>query len=99
MIIEPGYISPGMKPGGRHDGPAVYEELRRQWSGTDDKVTGGTRTSPEEAARVIADAVEDPTTPLRVTIGQDADLILSTRAQLDDATFEATMRETLNLTW
>ena len=29
----------------------------------------------------------------------DAELVLSTRDQLDDAAFEATMRSTLGLTW
>ena len=36
---------------------------------------------------------------LRWPVGADAELILATRAALDDAAFEAAMRETLGLTW
>ena len=42
VIIEPGYIAPGMKASPRHDGPAVYAELWDQWTGTDAKITGPT---------------------------------------------------------
>jgi hypothetical protein len=50
-------------------------------------------------ATAIADALEDPDTPLRVEVGADAQTVLAVRRQLDDAAFEATMRETLGLTW
>lgn len=100
VIIQPGYIAPGMKAQGRHDGPDVYAELYRQWDGTDDKVTGPAgRPGPGLVATAIADAIEDPATPLRVPVGDDANLILGVRKALDDAAFEATMRETLGLTW
>jgi NAD(P)-dependent dehydrogenase (short-subunit alcohol dehydrogenase family) len=99
IIIQPGYIAPGMKPSYGHDGPSDYDELRRQWEGTDSKVLGGERPGPDLVARAIADALVDPATPLRVPVGDDAKLILSVRRQLDDAAFEATMRQTLNLTW
>lgn len=100
VIVEPGYISPGMKHATEHRGPDVYDELRRQWSGTDEKVTGGSgRTPTEEAARRIADAVEDPSTPLRLPIGADAEMTLAVRRKLDDADFEAAMRGQLGLTW
>ncbi len=99
VIVQPGYIAPGMKRGLRVPGPSVYDELRRQWEGTDDVVTDGGRTPVEEAARVIADAIDDPTTPLRVRIGPDAEMVLDARRQLDDGAFEAAMREVLGLTW
>jgi NAD(P)-dependent dehydrogenase (short-subunit alcohol dehydrogenase family) len=35
VIVEPGYIAPGMKPGPSFDGPSVYDELRRQWAWND----------------------------------------------------------------
>ena len=40
VIIQPGYIAPGMKRGTNHDGPAAYGPLWEQWDGTDTKVTG-----------------------------------------------------------
>ncbi|MGZ8734615.1 MAG: SDR family NAD(P)-dependent oxidoreductase, partial [Acidimicrobiia bacterium] len=100
VIIQPGYIAPGMKAAERHDGPPEYAPLWEQWNGTDAKVTGPSgRPGPEIVAVAIADAVEDPETPLRVPVGADAETILATRHQLDDATFEATMRQVLDLTW
>ena len=100
VIVQPGYIAPGMKAADRHDGPSEYAPLWEQWDGTDAKVTGPSgRPGPEIVAVAIADALEDPTTPLRVPVGTDAETILATRHQLDDATFEATMRQVLDLTW
>lgn len=100
VIVQPGYIAPGMKASPRHDGPDEYAELWEQWAGTSDAVTGDDgRTPPEVAARVIADAIEDPETPLRVRIGDDAEFILDAWKQLTDAEFEAAMRATLGLTW
>ncbi len=100
LIVQPGYIAPGMKHSERHEGPAVYQELWRQWAGTDDKVTGGSgRTTAAAAAVTIADAIEDPEAPLRVRVGADAELILDTWKALSDADFEAAMRSTLSLDW
>ena len=100
VIIQPGYIAPGMKPSDRHLGPDDYAELWRQWDGTDSKLNGGAgRPGPELVGRAIADAIEQRETPLRVPVGADAELIMATRKQLDDAAFEAAMRATLNLTW
>ncbi|MGH9007797.1 MAG: SDR family NAD(P)-dependent oxidoreductase, partial [Acidimicrobiales bacterium] len=31
VIVEPGYIAPGMKDAGQHPGPEVYDELWEQW--------------------------------------------------------------------
>ncbi|CAN5600399.1 SDR family oxidoreductase [soil metagenome] len=101
VIVEPGYIAPGMRNAVRHgeDG-TVYEELRRQWSGADDTLVGPEgRPAPELVGEAIAAAIADPATPLRVPVGADAELVLATRAQQDDATFLATMREVIGLTW
>ena len=40
---------------------------------------------------------DDP--PLRIPVGDAAEMIAALRATSDDATFEATMRATLGLTW
>lgn len=100
VIVEPGYIAPGMKASPRHDGPAVYAELWDQWTGTDAKVTGPEgRPGPELVGVAIADALEDPSTPLRVPVGRDADMIFGARRHFDDAGFEDAMRKTIGLTW
>ena len=100
VIVQPGYIAPGMKGSPKHAGPDEYAELWRQWAGTDAKVTGPSgRPGPELVAVAIGDAIEQSDTPLRVPVGADAEMILSTRRQLDDATFESAMRQALDLTW
>jgi NAD(P)-dependent dehydrogenase (short-subunit alcohol dehydrogenase family) len=100
VIVEPGYIAPGMKASPRHDGPAEYAELWDQWTGTDAKITGPTgRPGPELVGVAIADAIENPATPLRVPVGADAEMVLSARQHFDDAAFEAAMRKTLDLQW
>ncbi len=100
VIIQPGYIAPGMKRGAHHEGPDVYAPLLEAWEGSDTKVVGpGGRPGPEIVAVAIADAIEDPATPLRVPVGADADLVLGARKALDDAAFEAAMRTALELDW
>ncbi len=81
---------------GSHD----YRELWQQWEGTDVKVTGPKgRPGPELVASAIRRAIEDPSTPLRVPVGDDAVAVLSARAQLDDTAFESAMRRQLGVTW
>jgi NAD(P)-dependent dehydrogenase (short-subunit alcohol dehydrogenase family) len=100
VIVEPGYIAPGMKHTADHTGPDAYGELFAQWNGTDEKLTGpGGRPGPELVGHAVADALEDPATPLRVEVGADAAMVLSLRRTLSDAEFEATMRRALGLTW
>ncbi|HUC06056.1 MAG TPA: SDR family oxidoreductase [Acidimicrobiales bacterium] len=100
VVVQPGYIAPGMKHTGEHAGPEVYAELHAQWSDTDQRLTGpGGRPGPEVVGRAVADALEDPATPLRVTVGADAAMVLELRRTLNDAEFERTMRQALDLTW
>jgi NAD(P)-dependent dehydrogenase (short-subunit alcohol dehydrogenase family) len=100
VIIEPGYIAPGMRHSDDHAGPEVYRELHAQWAGTAATLTGpGGRPGPELVGNAVADAIEDPATPLRVEVGDDAALVLELRRTLRDDEFEATMRQALGLTW
>ena len=100
VIIEPGYIAPGMKHSDEHPGPAVYADLHTQWSGTAATLTGPEgRPGPELVGVAVADALEDPATPLRVEVGDDATMVLHLRRTLGDVEFEATMRKALGLTW
>jgi NAD(P)-dependent dehydrogenase (short-subunit alcohol dehydrogenase family) len=100
VIVEPGYIAPGMKHGDDHPGPAIYADLHSQWNGTADTLNGPEgRPGPELVAVAVADALEDPATPLRVEVGNDAAMVLELRRTLRDPEFEATMRAALGLTW
>lgn len=99
-IIEPGYIAPGMKAADDVAGDDAYRQLWEEWDGTDDKLTGARgRPGPEVVAKAIRAAIEDPSTPLRVPVGEDAVTVLGARDALDDAAFEAAMRQTLGMTW
>lgn len=99
VTIEPGFIAPGMKATGDIPYPAIYQPLYDEWNGADDTLNAGGRPGPEIVANAIVSAFADPETPRRVPVGADAEMILSTRAQMNDAQFEATMRAVLGLTW
>lgn len=102
VIIEPGEIDTHFERRVHQHGDDTppYDELRAVWEGAIDSLRGGEpMPGPQVVATAIADAIEDGSTPLRVPVGTDATLVLSTRATLDDATFEATMRETIGLDW
>jgi NAD(P)-dependent dehydrogenase (short-subunit alcohol dehydrogenase family) len=100
VIVQPGYIAPGMKASPRHDGPAAYGDLWNQWLGTDAKMTGPSgRPGPELVGIAIADAIENAETPLRLPVGADAEMVLGARQHFDDTKFEAAMRKTLDLQW
>jgi NAD(P)-dependent dehydrogenase (short-subunit alcohol dehydrogenase family) len=100
VLIEPGAIATGMKESEPHKGPAEYAGLWEQWAGADDRTTGPSgRPGPEVVAAAIARAIEDPATPFRVPVGQDAEMILGARRILDDQAFEDAMRKAVGLTW
>jgi NAD(P)-dependent dehydrogenase (short-subunit alcohol dehydrogenase family) len=101
-VVEPGYFETefqGKEPRFGLDTPP-YDELDRQWAIGFEKLRGGEAASgPEPVAQVIADAVEGTEDKLRWPVGADADMVLAARNSMDDATFEATMRGVLDLTW
>jgi NAD(P)-dependent dehydrogenase (short-subunit alcohol dehydrogenase family) len=100
VVIEPGYIAPGMKHEADTEGPEVYAELRAQLGGLVSTLVGPEgRPGPETVAVAVADAIEDPDTPVRVEVGRDAAMVFELRRNLRDPEFEATMREALGLTW
>jgi NAD(P)-dependent dehydrogenase (short-subunit alcohol dehydrogenase family) len=101
-LIEPGFFETefqGKEPRFGLDAPP-YDELDRQWQESFGKLQGdGPAQGAEVVAQVIADAVEGTEDKLRWPVGNDADMVLSARNSMDDATFEATMRGVLDLTW
>ncbi len=100
VLIEPGAIATGTKASQTHQGPADYAGLWEQCAGVDNKTTGPSGPpGPEVVALAIARAIEDPKAPLRVPVGQDAEMILGARRSLDDQAFEDAMRKVLGFTW
>ncbi len=98
VIVEPGFISPGMKARLGTPAPA-YGELEAQLAHVAAKMQAGSRPGPDIVARAIADAIDDGGGPLRRRVGEDADLILSARSSLEDEAFEKAMREVAGLNW
>lgn len=102
VIVEPGEIATSFGDNVRRFGEdrAPWDELRAQWDEAFGVLGGdGPVPGPELVATAIADAIEAEDPPLRIPVGADAELIAAVRAANDDAAFEATMRETLGLTW
>src|SRR5688500_4508708 len=99
VLIEPGTIDTGIKASELHKGPADYAGLWEQWAGAHTKMTGPSPPGPEVVALAIASAIEDPATPLRVPVGQDAQMILGLRRSLDDQALEDALRKALGITW
>ena len=100
VLIEPGNTATGIEPIEPHQGPADYAGLWEQSAGADTKMTGPSGSQgPEVVALAIASAIEDPATPLRVPVGQDAETILGLRRSLADQAFEDAMRKALGFTW
>ena len=100
VLIEPGLIATGFKPIEPHMGPPDYAGLWEQWAEADTKMTGSSvLTGPEVVGLAIARAIEDTTTPFRVPVGPDAEMILGLRKSLDDQAFEDAMRKAIGFTW
>lgn len=76
VIVEPGAFRTGLHERGRwepgsDDGP--YAALKaRAWDAPLDDWIGG-MSDPAIVARTVADAIEDPATPLHVPVGPDAE--------------------------
>lgn len=101
VIIQPGYFATPIqdKPSAVPIAGTPYEPLHQQWQGADERLIGGQRPGPEVVAVAIADAIDAVETPLRIPVGADAEMVAAVRRSTDDATFEAAMRQTLDLSW
>jgi NAD(P)-dependent dehydrogenase (short-subunit alcohol dehydrogenase family) len=101
-IVEPGIFETGFQANEFFyglDGPP-YDELQRQWDSVRGVLLGGDDApGAEPVAAVIADAVESTERKLRWPVGDDATMVLSARASMDDEAFEDTMRGVLGLDW
>ncbi|MGO9963810.1 MAG: SDR family oxidoreductase [Acidimicrobiales bacterium] len=99
VVVEPGFIAPGMKDQAPGGGPGPYDELDTQLGEIARKMQGGARPGPDLVATAVADAIDDDTGPLRRRVGDDANLILSARSALSDEEFEKAMRAVVGLSW
>lgn len=102
-LVEPGFFSTVFSDNAKRFGmdSAPYDELEAAWSKASTRLRDGAGTGPgpEAVAMTIADIVESDAPAFRHPVGDDAEIVLGARAQMDDETFEATMRATLELDW
>jgi NAD(P)-dependent dehydrogenase (short-subunit alcohol dehydrogenase family) len=100
VLIEPGYFKTNISDSGIRYGvdDAPYKELAEATDQMTQTLGKGEAPGPEVVAMAIADAIENPGA-VRVPVGTDADMVLGARAAMDDATFEATMRQVLQVEW
>jgi NAD(P)-dependent dehydrogenase (short-subunit alcohol dehydrogenase family) len=101
-IVEPGLFDTGFSGRALRCGvdAAPYDELDRQWAAARVRLVGApVPTGPGAVAVAIADAVESTAPRLRWPVGADAEMVLTARASMDDETFEAAMRSTLEIDW
>ncbi len=101
VLIEPGEISTAFQSSTLHCGEETppYDELREEWDAGYPNLLPGDPPGPEVVAVAIADAIDDPDSPRRIPVGEDAGMVVAARRSMDDAEFETTMRSTLGITW
>jgi NAD(P)-dependent dehydrogenase (short-subunit alcohol dehydrogenase family) len=102
VIIEPGFFQTEFSGRVYRIGTdtAPYDEMLQAWEAAAERLRGGNEApGPEAVAYAIADAVESDAPALRYPVGDDAAMVLAARDAMDDAAFEAAMRETLALDW
>lgn len=104
-LIEPGGVNSPFPENRRLVGAAAgdesspYRELITQWEQAAERLNpGGVRADPADVAAVVLEAIEKGDR-LRYPVGNDAQMVLAVRKQMDDEQFEAVMRERLGLTW
>jgi short-subunit dehydrogenase len=102
LIIEPGSIDTrfGANLVDHRGGKGPYAELEALWAGAMGTLSGGQPSpGPELVALAICDALASKDHPLRVAVGPDAELVDATRRPTTYESFEATMREALQIDW
>ncbi len=102
-LIEPGGVETPFGNNRRLVGAAAgkespYTELVTQWATVGERLNPGGGASPESVADVIVEAIETGD-KLRYPATPDANMVFAARKAMDDAQFEAAMRQQLGLTW
>jgi NAD(P)-dependent dehydrogenase (short-subunit alcohol dehydrogenase family) len=101
IVIEPGFFKTNISAS-HHDfgvDAPPYDELDEIMGRLEAELGRAAAPGPEVVAIAIADAIESPGGPWRVPVGTDAEMVLGARAVMDDAAFEAAMRDVLKLDW
>lgn len=100
VIVEPGHFGTCLGDNrlvADPDGVSAYAELRRRWEVAAARLPGRSQPGdPASVAVAIYEAATTPDHPLRRLVGADAELIASLRRDLDDESFERTVRAALD---
>jgi NAD(P)-dependent dehydrogenase (short-subunit alcohol dehydrogenase family) len=101
LLIEPGGFSTNIENTRRYPKAygegSPYAELDQRFEQALTRLPAAAeRADPQIVADLIYDAVNDKEPKLRYLVGQDAEMIGGLRRQMDDATFEKTMRQSLD---
>jgi NADP-dependent 3-hydroxy acid dehydrogenase YdfG len=101
VLVEPGAIVTNFEQNIRRYGvdEAPYDELAALWEKSMARLSGDDPPGPELVAAAIAGAIEGDDAAIRIPVGADAEMVIGTRAGMDDVTFEATMRDVLDFRW
>jgi len=102
LVVEPGSIETrfGENMVDVRGRPGPYAELARIWEGAAGALSGGEAApGPELVATKICDALEAEQHPLRLPVGADAELVISSRQGMSYDDFEAAMRQVLQVDW
>ncbi|GAB1544343.1 hypothetical protein NUACC21_70190 [Scytonema sp. NUACC21] len=94
IVIEPGPTATGALDAPKaFFGDGAYEPLTAHLDFQSEML------SPEDVAQTIVDAVESEDKKFRWPVGEGAQQLLSTRATMDDATFEQALRSFIGSRW
>ncbi len=100
VIIEPGAFATGFHDSrlvADPDDVSAYAGLRRRWEAAAAGLAGRDRPGdPASVAAAVYEAATNEDHPLRRPVGTDAELIARLRYDLDDASFEHTVRSALD---
>lgn len=101
LLIEPGGFATNIENtrriSRRYTEGSPYAELDQRFTQALTRLPAAAeRADPQIVADLIYDAVNDKEPKLRYLVGQDAEMIGGLRRQMDDATFEKTMRQSLD---
>jgi NAD(P)-dependent dehydrogenase (short-subunit alcohol dehydrogenase family) len=102
VVVEPGSIETrfGDNMVDIRGRPGPYAELAAQWESAMGVLGGGEPApGPELVATKICDALDAENGPLRLPVGADAELIVSSRQGTSYDDFEAAMRQVLQVDW
>lgn len=100
VAVEPGYVATKWSANEQWLGvdEPPYDDLYRQVQDNDAASQEGA-SSPELVARVIADAIEADSPRLRWPAGDDAEVALRVRSEVDDETWDQLVRATTGVEW